>query len=226
MKASIRLLALMALGLALAGCAGSRGALEQHTTIRYTAIGASDAIGIGATPPTDGYVFRIVDALEAEGRRVELVNLGIAGANIDPIEDAVRLSLEAGRYPHLVTIWVGANDLIDGVSPSIFEAELDDMLRELRKRDEAFIAIANLPDLTKLPRFRERPSRTVTVDRIEEFNEVIEDLADDYDATLVDLSSEPVDANLVSPADGFHPNDAGHERLARKFLEVILPELR
>jgi lysophospholipase L1-like esterase len=29
----------------------------------------------------------------------------------------------------------------------------------------------------------------------------------------------------VSDADGFHPNNEGHRRIAEEFLEVILPAL-
>jgi lysophospholipase L1-like esterase len=42
---------------------------------------------------------------------------------------------------------------------------------------------------------------------------------------LVDLYSEPVEDDLVSDRDGFHPNNEGHRAIADRFLEVILPAL-
>src|SRR5919106_1131400 len=116
---SIKSLSLSAC-LALAGCAG--GALDDED-ILYTAVGASDAVGIGATPLTNGYVYLIRDALEDSGKEVELINLGIPAANTDPIEDAVQAFLQTGAEPSLVTIWVGANDIIDGVDPDDFGDE-------------------------------------------------------------------------------------------------------
>ena len=87
------------------------------------------------------------------------------------------------------------------------------------------IVIANIPDLTELPRFRDDPDDDVTRERIEAFNEAIAEQAGDYDALLVDLYGEPVEDDLVSDEDGFHPNNEGHERIAEQFLDAILPAL-
>jgi lysophospholipase L1-like esterase len=42
---------------------------------------------------------------------------------------------------------------------------------------------------------------------------------------VVDLHGEPVEDDLVSDADGFHPNNQGHARIAEEFLGVIMPAL-
>jgi lysophospholipase L1-like esterase len=78
---------------------------------------------------------------------------------------------------------------------------------------------------TELPRFRENPDEYVTRERIEAFNDAIAEQAEDYDVRLVDLDAEPVEDDLVSDKDGFHPNDEGHRRIADEFLKVILPAL-
>jgi lysophospholipase L1-like esterase len=87
------------------------------------------------------------------------------------------------------------------------------------------IVAANIPDLTELPRFRSTPDDDVTQERIEAFNEIIAEQAEDHEVLLVDLYAEPVDDDLVSDQDGFHPNNRGHRRIADRFLEVILPAL-
>ena len=46
----------------------------------YMAIGASDAIGVGATPLTNGYVFKIDEALDDRDTDVHLLDLGIPSA--------------------------------------------------------------------------------------------------------------------------------------------------
>ena len=81
--------------------------------------------------------------------------------------------------------------------------------------------MANIPELTDLPRFREDPDPDVTEDRVEAFNEAIERQAERFDVPIVDLHEEGVEDDL----DGFHPNNEGHRRIAEEFLEVILPEL-
>ena len=190
----------------------------------YMAIGASDAIGVGATPFTNGYVFQIEQELDNRDTDVQLVDLGIPDADLHTIADAAQFTLRLGAEPDLATVWVGANDIIDGVDPGKFAEQLDHLLHDLNET-HAFIAIADIPDLTQLPRFREDPSPNVTSDRIDAFNDVIHDQAAEHEAVLVRLSDEQVEDRFVSDADGFHPNDLGHARIAELFLEVIEPNL-
>jgi acyl-CoA thioesterase I len=205
----------------LSACSSSPPEHADDRNLLYMAVGASDAVGIGATHPLrNGYVFRIRDELE-KGWDVRLLNLGIPGARTAAIKDAVQLALRSGTDPDLVTIWVGANDLIDGVEPDEFQDELNELLDALADRTDAAVFIADIPDLTQLPRFREDPIRTVTRNRIEEFNEAIAEEAAEHGATLVPLSEEEVEDRYVSDEDGFHPNDAGHRRIADLFLRAI-----
>jgi phospholipase/lecithinase/hemolysin len=86
------------------------------------------------------------------------------------------------------------------------------------------IVVANLPDLTLLPRFRTSPSPTVTPARIEAFNRVIAEETRTAGGSLVDLHASPVKDDLVFDVDGFHPNNVGHRELSRQFLQVVLPK--
>jgi lysophospholipase L1-like esterase len=95
----------------------------------------------------------------------------------------------------------------------------------VRKSISKTIVVANLPDLTQLPRFRSAPSPAVTIGRVQAFNRAIEQEARTADASLVNLFAQPVRDDLVVDLDGFHPNDAGHCEIARLFLQVILPKL-
>ena len=190
----------------------------------YMAIGASDALGIGATPITNGYVFRIEDALEDGDTNVHLVNVAIPDGTVEMITDAAQLALQVVPEPDVVTIWVGVNDMIEGVAPEQFEEELDNLLDEL-DGSGATAAIADIPDLTELPRFRDNTNTNVTDSRIDAFNQAIHDQAEAHGMVLVRLSGEQVEDRLVSDADGFHPNDAGHAKIAELFLETIGPEV-
>lgn len=208
--------------LILSGCAS--GALDDDEFL-YAGIGASDAVGIGALPPTDGYVFQIESDLEAEGKTIDLIVLGIPGAVTSEINELTQTFLRTGAQPALATVWVGANDIRRGISPSAFEDELDDLLSALREETDAFIVIANIPDLTKLPRFEDDPDADVTIDRVNDYNDVIAELADTYAISIVDLFAEDIEDDLVSSVDGFHPSNEGHAFIANLFLEVIRPEL-
>ena len=218
----MRIMILAALAMSLGACASTP---EPPERLVYLAIGASDAAGVGAEPLTNGYVFRIADELDERIDKVFLVPLAIPAAGTEQLDAALERLFDTPIEPGLVTVWTGANDIIQGEDVDDFEDELEDMFERLRDRTDGVIVAANIPDLTQLPRFRENPDDDVTRERVEAFNAVIAEQAEDYDVLLVDLYAEPVEDDLVSDKDGFHPNDEGHRRIAEKFLEVILPAL-
>ena len=212
--------------LGLAGCGGGRAAgIAGRDTVLYTAFGASDAFGIGAQPVSRGYVYRVRDGLDTRLKAVNLINLGIPGAEVDRIAESARVFLQARARPDIVTLWTGANDIIGGRLVADFEPDLGNLLARLRADTEALAAMANIPDLTKLPRFRTRPEPTVTPDRVRTFNEAIARQAARYRVPLVDLFAQPIEADLVSDVDGFHPSNAGHARIAQHFLDTLLRAL-
>ena len=132
------------------------------------------------------------------------------GANTEQLDQALALFLSSEVEPDVVTVWTGANDVIQGRDVDDFAGELEDIFERLRARTDGVIVVANIPDLTELPRFQDDPDDDVTQERIEEFNEAIAAQAEDHDVLLVDLYSEPVEDDLVSDRDGFHPNNEGH----------------
>jgi acyl-CoA thioesterase I len=192
--------------------------------ILYLAIGASDALGMGADPLKNGYVYRIRDELERQTRKdVRLLNLAMPGGTTRDLSQGVQLALRRQVKPDLVTIWAGANDIIDGQDPGDFEKDLRTILIELRDKASASIVIADIPDLTRSPRFKVQPSRVVTSERIAAFNRVIATQANAFNVPLVRLSREEVTDEVVSNIDGFHPSNRGHRIIAQVFLKTILP---
>lgn len=71
----------------LSGCSGSSPTRQD---ILYLAVGASDALGIGASPLRNGYVYRIRDELEQQTRRnVRLLNLAIPNGTTRELRQAL-----------------------------------------------------------------------------------------------------------------------------------------
>lgn len=200
----------------ISACGGS------SSDIRYVAIGASDATGIGATPLTNGYVYRIEDGLQAStGKDVGLTNLGIPGATADVIEETER-PVAKEINPELITIFMGGNDITRGVSVEGFTNSFRNVVGDMVNDTDAFVVVANLPDMTQLPDYRDNPDANVTPERLFAYNQAIANVANEFGVPVVDLASEPIEDYLIS-SDGFHPNDAGYEKMANKFLEVIIP---
>lgn len=189
----------------------------------YVAIGASDATGIGAEPPTEGYTFLIADRLD-EIEDTAFLNLGIPGGETEEFVD-VELPAATAANPDLVTIWAGPNDLVDGDTTEEFERNLDDLLSGLREDSDTLIVIGTIPDITILPRFQETPDPDVTAARIAAYNEIILRLAGQYGASIADLRQFDPTPNLVNDEDGFHPSNAGHAVIAGIYLDVIEPLL-
>ncbi|HEU4505936.1 MAG TPA: SGNH/GDSL hydrolase family protein, partial [Nitrospira sp.] len=172
----------------------------------------------------EGYVYLIARELDRQLPGVFLVNLGVPGARIDLIKEQARVAKQLGTKADLVTLWTGANDLVNGDDPKQFQERLRALLGLVKENISLSIAVANLPDLTQLSRFRTSPSATVTPARIEAFNRGIAEETRATGGSLVDLHASPVLDDLVFDVDGFHPNNAGHRELARQFLQVVLPK--
>jgi len=202
----------------------TEGPANDLPAVHYVALGASDAFGIGANPITRGYVYRIKDGFEDRGRKVDLLNLGIPTADIPAIKKTAKAALKRDKEIDLVTIWTGANDLIAGDDVGDFEQDLEGILSRLRDKSNAFIVIMNLPDLTQIKRFREKPHRRVTAERVTAFNQAITRQAQKYKVPIVDFFKAAPGDMLVSEKDGFHPNNDGHQKIADLYLQIILPQ--
>lgn len=203
------------------GCGSSNNSSDGD--IEYVAIGASDAAGIGANPITNGYVFLIEEGLEDDtGEEVELINLGIPGAETADFVDA-ELEVATRTDPDLITIWAGPNDLISGDSVEEFAGNLRELFSTLRAETSAFIVAGTIPDLTRVPRFVEEPDPDVTSARVAAYNDVIRSLASEFGIQIAELTQITPDATLVSDEDGFHPNNEGYRAMADIYLSVITP---
>jgi len=192
-------------------------------TVVYTAIGASDAVGIGAFPLSRGYVPRLAEHLQGLPATVTLDNLGINGAHADDMVEA-ELPAAIASDPDVVTVWTGSNDLIAGVSVDAFGAELDVLLGDLSTKTNALVFVADLVDLPSAPRFRQDPDPDVTAARVAAYNAVIAAAAEAHGCVLVQLSDTPLTDDLFS-IDGFHPNNDGYAVLADRFWQEMRPRL-
>jgi acyl-CoA thioesterase I len=214
---------IVVMSLSLLACA--KGPRDKKIEFVYLALGASDATGVGALPLTEGYVFLMKSELDRRIPGVALLNLGVPGARIDLIKEQVRVAAQVRSRADLATLWTGGNDIVHGDDPARFQEDLRFILKALKDGLAKTIVIANLPDLTKLPRFQRQPDPNVTSARVAAFNRAIESEARAAGVPIVDLFAQPVRENLVFDVDGFHPNDAGHREIARLFLNQILPAL-
>ncbi|HEX3247630.1 MAG TPA: SGNH/GDSL hydrolase family protein [Chloroflexota bacterium] len=210
------LAALVVLSVALFTC-GCLQPAAAATPFTYVAIGASDAVGVGAaSPETEGWVPRLGTLL---GPDVRVVNLGVNGSTLEQaIKEQLGPAVDA--QPDLVTIWLAVNDLNARVPLQRYESELDQLLTDV-SQDGRCVLVGNVPDLTRAPAYAGTdPQSLQTI--IQSWNTVISSVVLRHGARLVDLYArwqEMTERPELISADGFHPSSAGYERLAAVFLE-------
>ncbi len=189
--------------------------------LTYVAIGASDTYGYGTDDPqTQSWPSDLSTKL---GNSVHLINLGIPGVHADSALN-VEVPIALDSHPDVVTIWLAVNDLADGVSLDSYTRSLDSILTRLQPlMPHTRIAVANVPDITLLPRFQAQNAQALH-ERISAYNTVIASLVQKHHALLVDLYTRWQDLashpDYISN-DGFHPNALGYSVIANIFNKVL-----
>lgn len=222
------ILILVLVGLVLGGAlvwrgrVGTAGAVAPDVQV---ALGASDAVGVGATRPTiDGWVPLVAAGLP-EG--TQLVNLGVSGATLaDMLADQLPVALDAD--PRWVTVWPAPNDFRNGTPLATFAQQLDQLLTALLPADlnqPRTIAVLTMPDVRSLPTFAGIESAALDA-RVREWNATIADVVGRHapNAVLVDLYDSWAELGAhpeYISGDGFHPSSAGYRRIADLVLDTL-----
>ncbi|MFN2463275.1 MAG: SGNH/GDSL hydrolase family protein [Candidatus Dormibacteria bacterium] len=159
MKARVRV-ALAITALLLSGCAGARSPaavpapLSRNTAtpgLVYAAVGASETVGFGAAQPTSE-AWPQVFYRTALPREAIFYNLGVPGDTVSAAQtDEVPPAFGVGA--NLVTVWLNVNDLLAGVSPEVYRAQLGKLVHDLRRGGAARVLVANTPHLEHLPAY-------------------------------------------------------------------------
>lgn len=187
--------------------------------ITYVAIGASDAVGVGAAnPEQDGWVPQFGARLGPDTR---VVNLGVSGSTLaQALQEQLGPALDA--QPDVVTVWLAVNDLNARVPLEQYAADLDTLLGSLEST-HARVLVGNVPDLTALAAYEGMDQNQVN-DEVARWNAVIADATARHGDTLVDLYAhwqEISDHPEYLSADGFHPSTEGYQALADVFAGAL-----
>ena len=219
----------------LAACGGGAGAPASNmatatATVKpsmvYVALGASDAVGVGATDPNrTAYIPLLISRLPPHA---QALNLGVNGYTVRQAL-ANELPPALAAHPTLVTVWLVGNDFRQCTSLSAYQRDLDSLLGQLQSQTKAQVFVANAPDMSLLPAIRDgspaclrgqSPARIRAV--VEQWNAAIAGVVAKHHETLVDLfHSDLASHPEYIASDGFHPSDAGYRRLADLFWAQI-----
>lgn len=204
---------------------------SARPTVSYVALGASDAVGVGATNPnTQGYVPIIISHLP---KGSVALNLGISGILL---HDALQQELPqvAAAHPTLITVWLVGNDFRDCTPLQQYAADLNGLLTMLHDQTHAQVFVANTPDMSFLPYFQQgAPQGGACVQGasvaqvhalVLQWNQAINLIVAKQGDVLVDLYNTDFASHpeYVSSRDGFHPSDQGYANLAELFWKQII----
>ena len=197
----------------------------------YVSVGASETTGAGSDQPLRDAWTRVLHRTAMPPGSIH-VNMGIPGATVaQAMAEEVETTLQA--RPNLVTVWLNVNDIARGVAPADYERQLEQLVRTLRGNGRIRVLVANTPPLDHLPAYQtgsllaDLPDPQALQALVAQYNEAIARVVQRQGALLVDLHAlgmaaraAGTEASYIS-RDGFHPNTAGHAKVAEAFAEVL-----
>lgn len=189
--------------------------------VRYVAIGASDAVGVGAVDPRTGsWPARVASRLP-EGST--FTNAGVSGS-LAAQAAREQLPQALAARPNLVTVWLAVNDIIGRVAPDQYARDLSSVVDPLISATEARVFIGTVPDLRAVPAFAD-VDKAALAQLVSAYNVAIAGLAARYGDRVVAVDLFSGSAELVSSAtvtpDGLHPTDRGYQLVADRFVEAL-----
>ncbi|MBI3922666.1 MAG: SGNH/GDSL hydrolase family protein [Armatimonadetes bacterium] len=169
---------------------------------------------------------------------VQLVNVGI-GANVistkspcyefsgkpaanERLERHVLSHFANGHHllPDLLVISYGLNDARGGTPVDLFCAEMEDILRRVRKVIQPLIVLLGPYYMTDFALGAPHWSHG-SLELFHQYNEATRQLAERLDCLFVDLLSAYSEADWLVHHDGVHANDLGHRIVANGVFEAL-----
>jgi acyl-CoA thioesterase-1 len=185
------------------------GAISSARAETFTIVGFGDSLMAGfGLGPGEGFTDKLQAALRAKGLDVSVANAGVSGDTSSGGLSRLDWSVPDGTK--LVILELGANDMLRGVSPSITEKNLDDMLAKLKARKIA-VLLAGM-----------RAAPNLGADYQTAFDAIYPKLAAKYDVPLYPFFLDGVAGQSgLQLEDGLHPNPKGVDAMVERILPTV-----
>lgn len=185
------------------------GAISSVRAETFTIVGFGDSLMAGfGLGPGDGFTDKLQAALRAKGHDVTVANAGVSGDTSSG--GLARLDWSVPDGTRLVILELGANDMLRGVSPSITEKNLDDMLAKLKARKIA-VLLAGM-----------RAAPNLGADYQNAFDAIYPKLAAKYDVPLYPFFLDGVAGQSgLQLEDGLHPNPKGIAAMVERIMPAV-----
>lgn len=195
----------------------SLGSQAAESKIKYAALGDSLTSGVGAAKYEESYPYLLAEKLSEKNQKVTLVNFSQPGAQTKDLID-IYLSPAIASNPDVITLMIGVNDIHNHISQAQFRSNYQYILERLTKETKAKIYLINIPRIGSetviLP-----PLNYYFDKETDDYNQIIKDLADNYQVKYIDLNSEIKDLfkndGIHYSVDSFHPSAIGYQLWAQ-----------
>lgn len=179
----------------------------SESAARIVFLGDSLTDGYGVAKE-DAYPALLAEKLKAAGRRVEVINSSISGSTSASAVSRLKWNLRAN--PQVLVLALGANDGLRGLDVKELKKNLAAAI-DLAKQNKITVVLAGMK---ALPNYGKSYGA--------KFEEVYTELAREKKVVLVPFLLEGVGGEMdMNQADGIHPNEKGH----RKMAEIVYPYL-
>jgi lysophospholipase L1-like esterase len=193
--------------------------------LRFVALGDSYTIGTATRSPRDRWPNRLVARLGGDPPVLELVaNLAVNGYTSRDVIERELPALGAAR-PDVVSLLIGVNDVVQGVTPPTYRANVVAILDELTARlpNERIFTIAT-PDYTVTPQGTAYGDPVRQSAGIRAVNAILRELAVARGISFVDIHDVSLraatDRSLVAD-DGLHPSAAQYALWVDRIAPVV-----
>lgn len=185
------------------------GIAEQHLT--YIPIGDSLTAGVGVDTYLKSYPYLLAQKIAGDSTQVIIKPFAVPGVRSEYvlnnfIEEVIQ------KKPDIVTLFIGINDIHGNIKLQEFQNNYAKILSKLTQETDAQVYAINLPYIGTA-NLISIPYRYYFKWRTQQYNVVIEQLANLYGVTYIDLytAHEPQALkNTYYSADFFHPNALGY----------------
>lgn len=195
---------------------------DQSQSIRYVALGDSYTIGQSVSKG-ESFPDQLVGRLQKDGIEIELVaNPSRTGWTTKQLIDNELPYVESERA-NFVTLLVGVNDWVQGVSAHSFAQNLSFILdRLIEKVGPNRVVVITIPDFSVMPAAAYLQDGRDMSKGIAEFNAIISAEALRRNLTVVDifsLSKEAKNRSDFISVDGLHPSAIQY----RAWVDLLYP---
>jgi acyl-CoA thioesterase-1 len=181
--------------------------------LKYVALGDSLTAGVGANRSKESFPYILSQRIAQSGRSVSLLNLGIPGARTQGVIDA-QLQTAIAEDPDLITVLIGINDIHGFISAGQFRENTERIIDGLKEKTRAKIVFMTIPYLGT-DGLMTWPYNWFYHIKTVEFNQVLKDVTQRKDLTLIDLYAATKDRSTYFSdyysIDEFHPSTAGYK---------------